>query len=260
MLVDRDTGLVGDTTLGVSWLKDAGLVKSSCEANDTLWQAFDPESVPGSSGRTKAQICGLEGRLNWYEAQAWIALLNARNYLGYNDWRLPVVGPVNGVRFEYRFVYDGSTDLGYNISAPGSAYPGSTSSELAHLHYSGLHNGGWYAPDGTNQQDRVCPVPRYCVQNTGPFHNLQPFQYWSGTEVDSVPTHAWLFSTYNGFQYHADKAGFMNVWPVRSGLPGISPIAVPALDFQALLLTGIALLALAAGGLSRQRKDQSGVR
>lgn len=30
-----------------------------------------------------------DGSMSWYTAQAWIAAMNAANYLGFNDWRLP---------------------------------------------------------------------------------------------------------------------------------------------------------------------------
>jgi len=44
-LNDLGNGLVNDTTLNITWMKDANLVKSSCDANDALWQAFDPTTV-----------------------------------------------------------------------------------------------------------------------------------------------------------------------------------------------------------------------
>jgi Protein of unknown function (DUF1566) len=63
----------------------------------------------------------LAGATDWNAAQSWIAGLNSANYLGYNDWRLPTVGPVNGTSFNYGpggTFYDGTRDVGYNVSAP----------------------------------------------------------------------------------------------------------------------------------------------
>ena len=90
-LNDLGNGLVNDTTLNITWMQDANLVKTSCDANNALWQAFDPAALPAAeqSGRTKAQICTANGTLNWFEAEAWMAVLNAQNYLGHNDWRQP---------------------------------------------------------------------------------------------------------------------------------------------------------------------------
>ena len=65
----------------------------------------------------------------------------------YNDWRLPQILPLNGSSYNYTHSYDGSTDRGYNISAPGTIYVGSTASELAHLYYTTLGNLAMYDVD-----------------------------------------------------------------------------------------------------------------
>ncbi len=97
-LIDLGNGLVEDTDQGIYWLKDANLYVAACIAagqNDGspeqyLWEAFDPQSVPGSSGLSKEALCSpFHGAMNWYEATAWVEVLNAQNYKGYNDWRLP---------------------------------------------------------------------------------------------------------------------------------------------------------------------------
>jgi hypothetical protein len=54
-----------------------------------------------------------------------------------------VTNPVKGSSYYYTtWSYDGSTDLGYNQSAPGSTYPGSTGSEMAYMFYYELGNLG----------------------------------------------------------------------------------------------------------------------
>jgi len=40
----------------------------------------------------------------------------------------------------YSSSFDGTTDRAYNISAPGTAYVGSTASEMAHLFFNTLGN------------------------------------------------------------------------------------------------------------------------
>lgn len=55
--------------------------------------------------------------MNWNQAVTWADQLV---YGGYSDWRLPQTLPVDGTSYDYGSVDDGSTDYGYNISAPGS--------------------------------------------------------------------------------------------------------------------------------------------
>jgi hypothetical protein len=250
-------GQVYDDVLGISWLQDANFVKTSCDANSALWQYFDPEAIANSSGRTKVQICNDSGRLNWYEAEAWIAHLNVNNHLGHNDWRQPATGPVNGSAFNYDYAFDGSKDRGYNISGPGSAFPGSTGSELAYMHYNNLGNKGWQDTAGNDQQAAVCPAPDYCVQNTGPFQDLQSFFYWSGTVYAPFPSSgAWIFRTNDGLQ---TDGGFLSnygyVWPVRLGPDtGATPDAtpIPVMGGLGVLLLGAGLGLLGLLGFRRR--------
>ncbi len=217
-LEEIGNGLINDSVLGITWLKDANMVKTSCDANDVLWQEFDLSVLKTGqkSMRDKERLCSSGGYLNWYEAKVWIALLNAYNYKGYDDWQLPETNPVNGTNYKFDFLYDGSADAGYNISAPDSAYPGSTGSWLAHLHYNSLGNGSLYSPGGTDQRAKVCPAPDYCLQHTGPFENLDPISYWSGTDDPLDPKKTWYFSTGFSRQLMGFKHGYnLRVWPVR---------------------------------------------
>ncbi len=170
--------------------------------------------------------------------------------LAFDESTHPATNPVNGSAYDYNsWEHDGSTDRGYNISAPGTVYEGSTGSELAHLHYNSLGNGSYYDTAGNDQQAAVCPAPGYCVQNTGPFENLQSFGYWSGTEYAPDPTNASLFfNTYYGSQDVGVKGGhYFYVWPVRSGQSAVAaaPQSVPTLPKWGLLLMSLALLGLA---------------
>ena len=86
-------GQVYDDVLGINWLQDANMVKTLCDAGHPLWNSFDPSLIPNNSYRDKTTICDTdEGRLNWYEADGWIAHLNANGYLGQNDWRQLAAG------------------------------------------------------------------------------------------------------------------------------------------------------------------------
>ena len=97
-LVSRLGGqAVYDTDLNVTWLTDANLAST---------ETF------GVSGITTT------GFMDGGTTQTWISAMNASNgglgYLGYNNWRLPTTGPVNGTSFNYPNSNNGSTDSGYN--------------------------------------------------------------------------------------------------------------------------------------------------
>ena len=116
-----------------------------------------------------ANILGVQ--LSWDSAMNW-----ADNLVlgGYSNWRLPTVGPVTRISYSTGSAHDGSTDFGYNISAPGTIYAGSMANEMSHLFYNTLGNAGWYQANGTLTG---CASPDYCLSNTGPFSNMQLTHY-----------------------------------------------------------------------------------
>lgn len=100
-LIDRGGGLIYDTELGVTWLKDANYAKTSDYDSD--------------------------GLMTWSEASAWAAGLT---YGGYTDWRLPTT-----------LQPDPSCSGQFNIGPPYgtvSAGFGCTGSEMGHLFYQDL--------------------------------------------------------------------------------------------------------------------------
>ena len=113
------------------------------------------------------------------QAMSWAAGLNLGGVTG---WQLPQALPVNGSTYNNGWSWNGSTDLGYNISAPGSAYPGSTASQMAYLYYVELGNKGYADINGNY------PQPGWGLVNQGPFSNLQAARYcWT----QSVPWGDW---------------------------------------------------------------------
>jgi hypothetical protein len=73
-LVSRLNGqAVYDTDLNITWMADSTLAVSN---------------TFGVSGIGLAT-----GDMDWNTAQSWIEAMNAANYLGFNDWRLPTTVP-----------------------------------------------------------------------------------------------------------------------------------------------------------------------
>ena len=101
----------------------------------------------------------------------------------YTDWRLPTA-----------LNQDGSGPCG------GGGY-NCTNSELGHLFYTELLNKGYVALDGTY------PQLGWGLTNKGDFQNLQPVNYWSGTEFADNTDNAWYFSTHYGHQNNYNKNG-----------------------------------------------------
>ena len=119
LLWDRGGGLIYDDVLDVTWLQDA---------NYAMTSGYDAD-----------------GRMNWWDATSWVGNLqyyDSVRDVSWDDWRLPNASPVNGIAYTYDHSFDGSTDWGFNISAPGSAYPGSTNNEMAYMYYNNLNNLG----------------------------------------------------------------------------------------------------------------------
>jgi hypothetical protein len=81
----------------------------------------------------------------------------------------------------------------------------------------------------------------------GPFQNLEPGVYWSGTELAPNPNNAWSFSFLSGIQFIDIKNVNANfAWAVHSG--DVSAVPIPA----AVWLFGSGLLGLI--GIARTRK------
>ncbi len=191
-LFDRGNGLIYDDVLNVTWLQDVNLAASNDfgipEAN------LSPTS-PGEMSRETAN--------------QFIDAMNAANYKGFSNWRLPKLLPVDGVELNAELSFDGSTDNSYNIFG--------INSELANLHYATLGNPGLFNTDGTT--NTLCSGASRCINNSGPFINLDPLPnrgYWSDA-VDLQSGASWSFGPALGRQIALNPFSSQRVWPVRDG-------------------------------------------
>jgi hypothetical protein len=163
------------------------------------------------------------GPMTWHDAKAWAESLV---YGGYDDWRLPatVAGPLV-------FGYDGTTTAGFNI----------TTSEMGHLFHEELGNVSYFDTFGNEQ-------PGWGLANVGPFTNLQPYVYWSGTESSDWPGLAWYFifdlippdpAYCAGYQTPGYEYNAFYALPVRDG-----DVASPVPEPGTMLLLGSGIVAL----------------
>lgn len=210
-LEDRGGGMLYDTALNVTWLQDANYAKTS---------GYDAD-----------------GLMNWSAAKTWADNLS---YGGYSDWRLASISAV-GEGWQEIFAYDGTTDIGYNITNPRS--------ELSYMYYVTLGLKGRYSSAGIYQPDfGVFGTGTSGGQNdVGLVKNLQSYAYWSNTAYAINPIGvAWSFQTMSGFQVDYGQDGEIAAWAVRAG----DVAAVPEPETYTMFLAGMGLLA----GMAKRRR------
>jgi hypothetical protein len=202
-----------DDVLNITWLTNANLA----DTNDF--------GVAGINAN---------GTMNWNTAQSWIGAMNTANYLGTSTWRLPTI--IDTGTSGCNYAYSG-TDCGYNVDL--------STGEMAHMFYSTLGNVGDYNTSGS--PTGCSGTSPYCLTNDGPFSNLQPSTYWSGTAYAPGPSYAWDFSFYPGSQGYNGKGIGFYAWAVS---PGDALVPVPGavwLFGSALGLVGLLRRKVLAG-------------
>jgi len=90
---------------------------------------------------------------------------------------------------------------------------------MAHLYYSELGNLGYCDANGN------CSQPGYGLAHTGPFRNLKPWYYWSGTEYSRNLKSTWVFNFSQGLQTAIGKdSGATYALAVRPGQVVATPL------------------------------------
>ncbi len=218
-LHDRGGGLIYDDVLNVTWLQDVMLPAGTSYDDDYA-------NAPKDNGST-------DGMLSYYAAQAWVADLEyfdpARGVV-WRDWRLPEVQPVNGVSFNVRPSYDGSTDVGYNIT--------SAMHELAYMYYVNFKNKGQYDSNGTWQSGYGLVDDPEDPNDESLFVNLKKGLYWSSTVRPDNDDNAWDFRMQYGNTTAGDFRYVRYVLAVMDGDVG----ATPPIQINSFAATPTALL------------------
>jgi hypothetical protein len=222
-LVDRGNGLLYEDVLNITILQDANFAKTS---------GFDSD-----------------GRMTWETANSWVQSLTIANTGG---WRLPTTQPLNGSSYSTTFSTSGSTDYGYNVSAPGSLSAGATSSEMAYLFFNSLGNIAEFNLDGSPSACRNVQIgTAHCLSNTGLFDNLESYTYWSGSASPEAGSY-WTFTMDGGFQPFSPGGSSLYALLVHDGdIASLVNGSLPEAPSLILSFTALALLLARANRKSR---------
>ena len=168
---------------------------------------------------------------NWDNATSSVASLNPYGS-GIQGWRLPATNQTNdNTSDDHVESYIGTRDTGYNISAPGTLYSGSTASEMAHMFYNTLGNKALCDPVLSTETTCSGPVPGYGLSSTGAFL-ANSGNYWSNTIYTSRNDSRWALDFRFGNQGGLERQYSLYAWPVHDGGVG-TPI------FTATMITCI---------------------
>lgn len=260
---DRATCALLFTAVGFASLADAAsipgqgtwettLLGRDLDGNASTFDAYydtvlDITWLANANGSNNSDPGFYYGLTTWDNALSWAAGLNVGGITG---WRLPTTNPIDGTTADdWAFAYNGTEDQGYNVSAPGTLYAGSSASELAHMFYNTLGNIGFCETSSTTD---CIPDPDHTHPNMGPFSDLAGTDYWSATTYSiGSPDNAWRFNMFYGNQSVSTKTGANNrAWAVHDGDVGAAAVPLPGTAW--LFATGLAGL---LGAIKRNKQS-----
>ena len=157
--------VVYDTDRDITWIADTNLAASNTFGLPVR-EDLGPHPSDGC-GCTNSRI-GSDGSMDpWEGTQHWIDAMNAANYLGFNDWRLPTAQIPDPV---------------YGCGHTSSSNYNCTLSEMGHLFYDEFR-----ATAGTALLDTGDPMELAKFNFTN-FPRDYYQEYWSGIEAIEDPS------------------------------------------------------------------------
>ena len=170
---------VYDKVNGVTWLTDADLAASN-NAERSYDQAASIDTPPRFGlplcNADSTDVCiWADGAMSYTAAQEWVKRMNRASYLGHAHWQLPTTP----------FEDPGCASKGPSDERFGF---GCSASALGFLYYIAL---------GVPAPNTAIPIPPNTV---GPFQNLQPGVYWSGSKGGGLTDSIANFSFADGGQ------------------------------------------------------------
>jgi uncharacterized protein (TIGR03437 family) len=186
LVLSADGITVYDATNNITWLADFNL------------PASNRFGIPVCTGtNVGVQTCiNPSGSMNYGAAAAWVAAMNAANYLGHSNWQLPTTPLVDNTCGK-----TGPTGQNFGF--------GCTAGALDTI----------YNSVGLKPPNTAVPIPANTV---GPFGNVQPYLYWSQS-VSSAGASSGnaTFSFATGWQGANTLPNLLYLWPmIRGKLPG----------------------------------------
>jgi len=177
---------VYDGVNNITWLADFNLPASN--------RFTIPLCNPSSTGVR----VNTSGSMSYQSAAAWVAAMNAANYLGHSNWQIPTTPMLDN-----RCGKTGPNGNNYGFGCTAGAYDS--------LFYDAL---------ALKAPATAVPIPNTPV---GPFSNFQPYLYWSQTSQGQAGYSSFSFG--NGFQGANTAPNFLNVLPMIPGKIAGTPAA-----------------------------------
>ena len=238
---------VYDDVLDITWLADANIAESNSfghSGNSSLSTGYDNLYSSYFGG----PLFSMPSAIDYVQA---VNENNGVGYLGHSNWRFPKIVPLSngqyisgGMTFQgtYRHRYDGSSDEGFNITAPVSEYnptgasEGEIRNELAYNYYNNFQA---KAPSSGNNINGAAenryPSSIWGLNNSEDTESVDLFinlgtydRYWTDFYTGGN-SNSWLsFKMETGQTVGSGYNNGARVWLVHDGDIGASPVPLPA--------------------------------